>query len=101
MNARRARWMEFLSEFNFEIKHVKGKENMLANVLSRRMHLLIVILCKSDLKGRILKDSSKDEVFLQIEEVVQERNNDGKYVDYKLDEGECLVDKGRLYIPNA
>jgi len=27
MNARQMSWMEFLSEFYFEIKHVKGKEN--------------------------------------------------------------------------
>ena len=26
LNARQARWMEFLCEFDFEIKHIKGKE---------------------------------------------------------------------------
>ena len=25
LNARQARWLEFLSEFDFEIKHIKGK----------------------------------------------------------------------------
>ena len=25
LNARKARWMDFLSEFDFEIKHIKGK----------------------------------------------------------------------------
>jgi hypothetical protein len=27
LNARQARWMDLLSEFDFEIKHIKGKEN--------------------------------------------------------------------------
>ena len=26
-NARKARWLEFLCEFDFGIKHIKGKEN--------------------------------------------------------------------------
>ena len=27
LNSRQARWMAFLSEFDFEVKHIKGKEN--------------------------------------------------------------------------
>ena len=30
LNARKARWLEFLCELDFEIKHIKGKENALA-----------------------------------------------------------------------
>ena len=29
--ARQARWLEFLCEFEFEIKHIKGKENRVAD----------------------------------------------------------------------
>jgi hypothetical protein len=29
LNARKPRWMEFLSEYDFCIKHIKGKENKL------------------------------------------------------------------------
>ena len=36
-NARQARWMEFLCECDFEIKHIKGKENKVANALSRKV----------------------------------------------------------------
>ena len=31
LNARKARWLEFLCEFDFEIKHIKGKENNVAD----------------------------------------------------------------------
>ena len=35
LNARKARWQAFLSEYDFEIQHIKGKENKVANALSR------------------------------------------------------------------
>jgi RNase H-like domain found in reverse transcriptase/Reverse transcriptase (RNA-dependent DNA polymerase)/Integrase zinc binding domain/Chromo (CHRromatin Organisation MOdifier) domain len=36
LNGRQARWAEELSEYNFRIEHVKGKENIVADALSRR-----------------------------------------------------------------
>ena len=35
LNARQARWLDFLSEYHFELKHIKGKENKVADALSR------------------------------------------------------------------
>eukprot|EP00253_Pinus_taeda_P033939 PITA_33939 len=40
-----ARWVDFLSGFDFEIKHLKGKENRVANTLSRKAHCLYEIAC--------------------------------------------------------
>ena len=34
MNARQARWLAFLSEYGFEIKQIKGKENKVVDSLS-------------------------------------------------------------------
>jgi hypothetical protein len=54
LNARQARWMNLLSEFDFEIKHIKGKENRVANALSRSMrtiHLAAVSTCEKDIKN--------------------------------------------------
>ena len=34
LNARHARWLSFLSEYDFEIKHIKGKENKVVDSLS-------------------------------------------------------------------
>jgi hypothetical protein len=56
LNARQARWMALLSEFNFEIKHIKGKENRVAYALSRSMktiHLAAVSTYKIDVKNRV------------------------------------------------
>ena len=34
INSRQARWMALLSEFYFEVKHIKGKENRVVDALS-------------------------------------------------------------------
>ena len=39
LNARQARWLDFLSEYDFEIQHIKGKENKVAHALSRNARL--------------------------------------------------------------
>jgi hypothetical protein len=56
LNARQARWMALLSEFDFEIKHIKGKENRVVDALSRSMrtiHLEAVSTCETDVKNRV------------------------------------------------
>ena len=56
LNVRQARWMAFLSEFDFEVKHIKGKENRVADALSRRTHEVYEITVsqlESDLVNRI------------------------------------------------
>jgi hypothetical protein len=57
LNVRKTRWMEFLSEYDFDIKHVKGKENKFIDALSRRLHLIhdtTVSIHQLDLKRKIL-----------------------------------------------
>ena len=35
LNARKDRWLDFLSEYDFEIKHIKRKKNKVADALRR------------------------------------------------------------------
>ena len=42
LNARQARWLAFLSDYDFEIQHIKGKEDKVANALSRNVKLNFV-----------------------------------------------------------
>ena len=37
LNTRQARWLAFLSEYDFEIKHIKRKENEVVDALSRNV----------------------------------------------------------------
>ena len=41
LNARQARWLCFLSEFEFEINNIKGKENKIVDALSIHVHYMI------------------------------------------------------------
>ena len=45
LNARQARWVDFLSGFDFEIKHLQGKENRVADALSRKLQCVYKISC--------------------------------------------------------
>jgi hypothetical protein len=63
LNARQTIWLEFLSEYDFDIKHIKGKENKVADALSRRVHEMnatTITMYQSDLKNIITKDSKLD-----------------------------------------
>jgi len=39
LNARHVRWLAMISEFEFEIKYIKGKENRVVDSLRRRVHI--------------------------------------------------------------
>ena len=39
MNVGQAIWLSMISEFDFEIKYIKGKENMVVDALSRKIHV--------------------------------------------------------------
>ena len=42
LNVRKSRWLLFLSEYDFKIKHIKWKENKVADALSRHTNLLFL-----------------------------------------------------------
>ena len=85
LNARQARWLEFLCEFDFEIKHIKGKENKVADALSRtvhEMHVEYLNTCQPYLRQQIINNISKDEVYVQIKDKLQQQNLERKYEGY-------------------
>jgi hypothetical protein len=70
LNARQNKWLEFLSEYDFDIKHIKGKENKVADALSRRVHELhatTISMYQTDIKRKILEATNAD---LQYKELV-------------------------------
>jgi hypothetical protein len=63
LNVRQARWMALLSEFDFEIKHIKGKENRVADAFSRSMktiHLAAVSTYETDVKNKVRNAQETD-----------------------------------------
>lgn len=39
LNAKQARWLVMINEFDFEIQYIKGKENKVTYALSRRIQV--------------------------------------------------------------
>ena len=71
LNAWQAIWMEFLCEFDFEIKHIKGKENKVADALSRKvqeMHVTSLSIFQSDLRQQIVSHATGDELYEQVKD---------------------------------
>jgi hypothetical protein len=71
LNARQSRWLEFLSEYDFDIKHIKVKENKVVDALSRRVHEFhstTIIMYQANLKHRILEAVN---LYLQYKELVE------------------------------
>ena len=69
LNARQTRWMSFLSEYDFEIKHIKGKENKVADALNHHTNLLFASSSyESDLENQILSIGNYDKEYQLLKE---------------------------------
>jgi hypothetical protein len=104
LNARKTRWLEFLSEYDFDIKHIKGKENKVVDALNRRVHLMhatTVSMHQSDLKRRILDVVVTDQHYLQVKESLQQENVQQKIKEYEIKEDGLLMHKNRIYVPSS
>jgi hypothetical protein len=103
LNARKTRWLEFLSEYEFDIKHIKVRENKVVGALSRRMHLMhatVVNMYHSDLKKRILDGLVTDQHYLQVKENLQQGYVQQKIKEYEIKEDRLLMQKNRIYVPS-
>jgi hypothetical protein len=110
LNARQSRWLEFLCEYDFDIKHIKGKENKVAYALSKRVHELhatTISMYQTNIKGRILEVASADLQYMELVAKLQQGKMPQKVEDYKLEtdcwhRGRPRVQRSRAHqqIPN-
>jgi hypothetical protein len=104
LNARQSRWLEFLCEYDFDIKHIKGKDNRVVDALSRRVHELhatTIIMYQTGIKRRILEAANE---YVQCMELVGKQQQ-GKMLQrvehYKLETDGTLLYKNKVYVPNS
>ena len=67
LKVRQSRWLEFLCEFYFEIKHIKGKENKVADALNRKvheMHVASLSTFQPDLIQKSINHTVEDEMYV-------------------------------------
>jgi hypothetical protein len=101
LNATQSRSLKFLSEYEFEINHIKGKEKKVVDALSRRVHEMYVEtiqICKSYLKDRVLEATKSYQHYVETKEKLQQDNLQPGIEDYELREDVILIYKGKVYI---
>lgn len=98
LSARQARWSEFLQQFDFEIEYRPGKENAVADALSRRSdHMNQVMSVESTAIGNELLESIKEASNPDWIKRVKEKNTDA-VVKVKDD---IVYYKDRIYVPDV
>jgi hypothetical protein len=93
--------MALLSEFDFEIKHIKGKENRVVNALRismKTIHLAVVSTYETDVKERIRNAQETDPFIWTMTMYLQQEPSRVKYEGYQKIEGGLLTYKSRFYI---
>jgi hypothetical protein len=104
LNARQARWMALLSEFNFKIKHIKRKENRVVDALSRSIktiHLAAVRTYETDARERIKNAQETDAFFKTVTSYLRQEPTGLKYEGYQMLEEGLLTYRNKLYILNC
>jgi len=75
MNARQSRWLYFLSEYDFQIKHIKGKENKVADALSCHANVVYMTassIYETDLEENIRTTVEKDDKYKVLKQKIME-----------------------------
>ena len=101
INARQARWLPFLREYDFEIKHIKGKENKVADALSRHPKQYASSNYESDLENKIVNEEIFDKEYRNLKEKTVENERNQIKIDLSLNRRGLLLHKFRLYVPNS
>jgi hypothetical protein len=104
LNARQTRWLDFLCEYDFDIKHIKGKENKVVDALSRKVHELhatSISMYRTEMKDIILEDANTDLQYRSLVAKLQQRERPQTKESYTLGTNGLLLYKNRVYVPNV
>jgi hypothetical protein len=97
--------LEFLSEYDFEIKHINGKENQVADALNMRaheVHIASISMYKTYFKDNLnIAVENSDHHYVKIRETLQQDNFQSKFNYYELKEDGILNYKGKVYVSNS
>jgi hypothetical protein len=104
LNSRQIRWLEFMCKYDFDIKHIKGKENKVANALSRKVHKLhatTISMYRTEIKDRILEAANVDLQYRGLVAKLQQHERPQTNEIYTLGTDGLLLYKNRVYVRNV
>ena len=102
LNMRQRRWMELLHEYDFSIEYQPGKENVVADALSRKSTLSAISILQSSITDVVRQASVNDSFYNLIASTISILDKSEKQLN--IVKGFQIVDdllyfKERLYIP--
>lgn len=102
LNARKARWLSMISDFYFEIRYIKGKENRVAYALSRGVqvnHVADMSSYGTELQDWILQEGKYDGRYMEIMHRLKQGIS-GEDVDYRLTTDSLVIFRNKIYVSN-
>ena len=75
LNAKESRWLGFLNEYDFEIQHIKGKQNKVVDALSRNASLNFITVISTyttDLDEQLKARIEQDEIYQNLQAKTKE-----------------------------
>ena len=103
LNARQARCLAFLSEYYFEIKHIKGKENKVVDALSRNevtSFVASISSYKTYLEDKLEEGIKWDPEYQNLKEKITHNTSENIIKYYSFNEKGLMLFKNRLYVLN-
>ncbi|KAK8663978.1 hypothetical protein V6N13_083783 [Hibiscus sabdariffa] len=105
LTARQARWQEFLAEFDFGFEHKAGRENKVADALSRRADLVALrklapmsaSRVTNNIRELIAENLQKDSQAAAIMELAKK----GQTKTFWLENGLLMTKGPRMFVPQA
>ena len=102
LNTRQARWLAFLSKYDFEIRHIKGKENKVVDALRRHANMIYTITrnnYETDMEDKVKMAAEKDKEYQNIKSKLTENQAKTKKLDLGLSKNGLLMYKiGCIYL---
>ena len=80
------------------------KESKVVDALGRKvheMHVASLSIFQPDLRKPTVNHTTKDEMYVQVKDKLQQQSLEKSYEGYKLEEDEIITYKNRIYIPNV
>ena len=104
LNHRKVGWMAFSSEFYFEVKCIKGKENRVVDALRKITHEVYEITMskpKGDLLSRIKTTSIHDVEYVNLLNKLQKDEVNLNGTEFRVDQKGLIRYKERIYMPDV